>query len=44
MTKQLTRIENKAAPSDIPSSSKLPVKSIYKLFNVPRKESKNWIL
>jgi len=38
MTKQLTRIENKATPSNIPSTSKLPEKPIYKLFNVPQKE------
>jgi len=38
MTKQITRIENKAAPLDISSSSKLPVKPIYKLYNVSQKE------
>jgi len=38
MTKQLTRIENKTIRSHIPSSSKLPEKPIYKLFNVPQKE------
>jgi len=37
MSKQLTRIENKPQ-KEFPSTSKEPVKPIYKLFNVPQKE------